>query len=81
MRYDAIDICTAHYIFASLFHDGQWGNLYAKFAQLDRIGFNPSPLLARPSRLNENAKEIYMQLVRKHIGVNSTLNPRPSRFL
>jgi hypothetical protein len=72
MYFDRLDICTAHYLFAMLFHQGQFSEIYAKFGQLEKVRFKPSPLLSNPKQLNENAKEIYMNLVRKHIGVLST---------
>jgi hypothetical protein len=74
MYWDRFDICHAYFMFAMLFHGGQWGDIYATFGKLDRIKFHPSPLLSHPSQLNGNAKEIYMNLVRKHIGVHSTIN-------
>jgi len=74
MYFDRLDICTAHYLFAMLFHQGQFSEIYAKFGQLEKIRFKPSLLLSNPKQLNENAKEIYMNLVRKYIGVLST-NP------
>jgi len=57
-----------------LFHQGKFSKIYAKFGQLEKIRFKPSLLLSNPKQLNENAKEIYMNLVRKYIGVLST-NP------
>lgn len=70
--FDRFDICIAHFVFAMLFHDGQGSKLYAKFAQFDRIKFRPSPLPSSPKQLSCEQKEIYMNLVRKHIGVFST---------
>lgn len=72
MFFSREDICHAYFMYAMLFNEGQWSAIYKKFAQLDRISFCPSPLLKHPSQLNSNAREIYMNLVRKHIGVKST---------
>ena len=66
MYFDKFDICEAHYIFAVLYHGGQSCPIYAKFAQLDRIGFRPSPLLSDENDLNENARSIFEDLVEKH---------------
>ena len=63
MYWDRFDICAGHWMFAMLWHDGQGGEIYAKFAQLNRIGFSPSPLWREPRDLPDNAKEIYRQLV------------------
>lgn len=72
MYFDRFDICEAHFMFAMLWHDGQWGEIYAKFGQLERLRFQPSPLLSEPRDLNENAREIYRQLVVNHCGLKST---------
>ena len=72
MYYNRFDICEAYYLFASLFHSGQGSEIYSKFAQLDRIGFSPSPLLSKPSDLDFNAREIFRQLVVSHCGIHTT---------
>jgi hypothetical protein len=73
MYFDAFDICIAHWAFATHWHGGQNSELYAKFAQLNRIGFNPGTASDRPADLGSNAKEIYRQLVVGHCGgVKST---------
>jgi hypothetical protein len=36
MYFDRFDICEAHYMFAMLWHDGMWGEIYGKFGQLER---------------------------------------------
>ena len=59
-------------MFAMLWHDGQWGEIYAKLGQLERLRFQPSPFLSEPRDLNENAREIYRQLVVNHCGLKST---------
>ena len=72
MYFDRFDICEAHFMFAMLFHGGMGCPIYWKFAQLERVGYRPSPLLSRPSDLTENAREIYRQLVVDHCGTHST---------
>ena len=59
-------------MFAMLWHGGMGCSIYAKFAQLERLRFSPSPLLCGPRDLNDNAREIYRQLVVDHCGINST---------
>ena len=74
---DRIAICEAHYMFAMLFHGGQGCPIYAKFAQLERIRFRPSPLLAKPAQLSWEAKRIYQYLVERRFCVKSTVhNPQ-----
>jgi len=72
MYFDRFDICEAHYLFAMLWHDGQSGQIYRKFAQLERIEFRPSPCLSDPKHLTENGREIFRQLVTNHCGIHST---------
>jgi hypothetical protein len=76
MYYDSFDICLAHYTFAYLFHGGQGCPVYAKFAQLNRLRFSPGlgSNVGNPAYLEDNAKEIYRQLVVNHCGLHST-NP------
>ena len=59
-------------MFAMLWHDGMWGKIYRKFGQLERIKFRPSPHLSEPKDLEENAREVYRQLVVDHCGIKST---------
>ena len=72
MYFDRFDICEAHFMFAMLFHGGMGCSIYAKFAQLERLQYRPSPSLSDPRDLTENAREIYRQLVVKHCGIKST---------
>ena len=72
MYFDRLDICAAHYLFATLYHEGMWSDTYAKFAQLERVGFRPSPCLSDPKDLSENAREIFRQLVVDRCGIHST---------
>ena len=71
---DRIAICEAHYMFTMLFHGGQGCPIYAKFAQLERIRFRPSPLLTKPAQLDWEARQIYQCLVEKSFGVKSTVH-------
>ena len=72
MYFDRFDICEAHYVFATLWHGGMGCPIYWKFGQLERMQFRPSPCLNDPRDLNENAREIYRQLVVDHCGIKST---------
>ena len=72
MYFDRFDICEAHFMFAMLFHGGMGCPIYWKFAQLERLQFRHSPSLCDPRDLNENAREIYRQLVVNHCGIKST---------
>jgi hypothetical protein len=74
MYWDRFDICLAHWAFACSWHDGMGSEAYAKFAQLNRLGFNPGMgQTERPCDLGDNAKEIYRQLVVKRCGLHSTV--------
>lgn len=64
--FDRFDIAEAYYVFASLWHNGQDSQEYAIFGRLSRIGFKPSPMLGAPEDLEENAQEIYLDLVEKY---------------
>ena len=64
--FDRFDICAAHYLLAMLWHGGMGSDLYAKFAQLERIKYRPSPMLSGPEDLTENGREIYEQLLETH---------------
>ena len=67
-HFDRFDICEAHYMFAMNWHDGQFGKLYRKFGQLERMQFKMRPLrTSNPLReLEVNAQEIYYHLVQKY---------------
>ena len=75
MYFDRFDICLAHWAFACAWHEGQGSATYAKFAQLERVGFRPGPCQSdEPAELGDNAREIYRQLVVSHCGgIKSTL--------
>ena len=65
--FDRFDICEAYYLYASLYHGGQFTKLYEVFGRLDNLKFRPSPVL-RLSSLTENGRSIYDSLVeRKHL--------------
>ena len=72
MYYDSFDICAAHWMFAMLYHDGMGSRTYAKFGQLENLRFRPSPCWSEPRDLEENAREIFRQLVVKRCGIHST---------
>jgi len=65
--FDRFDICEAYYVYAMLWHKGQWSKEYEIFGRLDRIGFKPSLMLSGPENLTENGYEIYSRLVQKCI--------------
>ena len=61
MRFDRIDICEAHYLFLSFWHEGQFSKKYRRLCRMTRY-FSPRPSL-RPSTLTPNGKAIYSRLV------------------
>jgi hypothetical protein len=70
--WDRFDICAAHWMFAMLWHGGQYSATYAKFAQLERLRFRPAVGWCNPADLEPNAREIYRQLVVGLCGIHST---------
>jgi hypothetical protein len=66
MMFDRFDICEAWFVYAMEYHEGKHSAIYAVFAQLSRIGFQPSPLLGSYDDLEENGQDIYDDLVARH---------------
>ncbi len=62
--FDRFDICEAWYMYASLYHGGQWSKEYEIFGRLDRMQFKPSPLLSVDS-MTLNSKLIFENLIAK----------------
>ena len=60
--FDRLAICDAYYIFASLWHGGQYSKEYAIFGRLNKIGYTPPHSLTEET-LSEEAKEVYHRLV------------------
>ena len=65
MYWNRFDICEAWWVFASLYHGGQYSEIYKIFGRLARMQFRPSRGLGLDS-LEENAREIFEQLVDSH---------------
>jgi hypothetical protein len=55
-------ICEAYYVYASLYHTGQWSKPYRIFARLNRIGFRPRLNLSEAS-LCEDGRECLRKLL------------------
>ena len=72
MYFDRFDICAAHWLFATLYHGGQGCPIYRKLGQLENLRFRPSPLWSDPRDLEQNAREIFRQLVVDHCGLHTT---------
>jgi len=65
--FERFDICEAYWLYASLYHSGQWSKLYAVLGRLHSIGFTPGMGFSYSS-LTDNGREIYESLVeRKHL--------------
>lgn len=65
MYFDRFDIVEAHYLFYSLYHEGQWSEGYRKLCKITSY-FSPRFSLRSESDLSENAREIFDALVKKH---------------
>lgn len=59
------DICDAYYLFASLYHGGQWGAEYEIFGRLDAIRYDPRLGLCDRNDLSENGQAIFDGLVER----------------
>lgn len=70
--FDSHDICAGHWMFAMLWHGGQFSDTYRKFGQLERLRFRPAPMWSVPADLPENARLIYKDLVVRHCGLRRT---------
>lgn len=64
MTFDRFDVCEAYYLFATLWHGGQFSKEYEIFDRLAKIGFVPGFKISEES-LTENGLEIYNALVSK----------------
>lgn len=70
MYFSRFDIVEAYYVYATLWHGGQWTPEYAILGRLERMGFKPG--LHVENKLNEglseNGFEIYASIVRRREG-------------
>lgn len=65
--FDRFDICEAYYLFASLYHSGQFSKEYRIFGRLNRMGFNLGHSGLSYERLSENARGIFIRLAAKEV--------------
>lgn len=69
MQFDRFDICDAYYLFASLYHSGQFSPEYKIFGRLNAIGYKPSAGLVisrEPFVMSDNAIAIFQKLVDRY---------------
>ena len=66
MYFDRFDICTAYYLFGSLYHSGQGSLEYAYLGRALKCGFKPGAIFGMQS-LSDNAREIYRNLQVKRV--------------
>lgn len=66
--FNRLAILNAYYMFASLYHGGQYSKEYAYFARLDKLGYKPglSANSQDPDRLDEDSREVFDRLVEQH---------------
>lgn len=62
MYFDTFDVLEAHYLFLSLWHEGQFSDKYRRLSRLTGY-FRPRPSL-RLTSLTPNGKAIYSVLVK-----------------
>jgi hypothetical protein len=67
MYFDRFDIVEAHYMFYSHYHEGQFSDGYRKLSHI-LSQYRPSPFAdwSDENNLNENARAIYDNLVKKY---------------
>ena len=70
--WDRFDICSAWFVYAMLWHRGQWSPEYEIFGRLNRMKYKSSPLYRNEHDLTDNAKLIYEQLVLRQSVKSST---------
>ena len=63
LYFDRFDICEAYYVYAMLYHGGQYTETYKIFGRLNNLEFKPSPLLCDENNLTENSRLIFDNLV------------------
>lgn len=63
MYFDRIDICEAYFVYAMLWHGGQFTKEYKIFGRLNAIPFKPRQSLKDEDGLSENGKTLYLSLV------------------
>jgi hypothetical protein len=64
--FDRFDICSAYWLFGSLYHSGQFSQEYAYMGRAEKLGFRPGHLFQENS-LTDNARSIYDNLVDRHM--------------
>jgi hypothetical protein len=62
--FNRFDVCEAYYMYACLYHNGQWSKEYKIFGRLHKIKFKPASSLTVET-LDENARLIFDNLVAK----------------
>ena len=67
MYFDRFDILEAHFLFLSLWHEGQYSKKYERLSRMTSY-FTPRPSL-RPATLTANGRAIYSALVRRERGI------------
>jgi hypothetical protein len=60
--FDRFDIVSAHHLFWSEHHDGQFSRGYERLSKISAMRFDPGVLFAGWNSLSDNAKEIYRNL-------------------
>ncbi len=62
MYFDRFDIVEAHYLYYSLYHEGQWSDKYARLCKItSKLRFKPGANFSYWT-MSENAQAIYLNL-------------------
>jgi hypothetical protein len=60
--FDRFDIVSAHHLFWSEYHGGQFSRGYERLSKISAMRFDPGALFTGWNSLSDNAKEIYRNL-------------------
>lgn len=63
VTWNRFDICEAYYVYAMLWHKGQWSTEYQIFGRLARMRFRIAIGAIDENDLSENGRAIYDSLV------------------
>jgi hypothetical protein len=82
MYWDRFDIASAYYHFADLLAKVKIQGRYRIkiVTQLDRLRYRPGLSDSNLATTSENAREIYIALVKKHLKVRSTKTEKPEKI-
>lgn len=64
--FDRFAICDAYYVFAVLYHEGQFSKTYQIFGRLHHIGYSPGLSVQNCKLETEESRAVYRELCKRH---------------